>query len=206
MTNTLSSSISTGITLTPTGTDQSPFTITSTGTIAPKGNSTAGVYGSAASGLTLINQGYIAAGGGSAFAHALGGDGVFLSGASSFSNSGTIEAGYGGSAGTGGTGVFLVGAGSFGNSGYILGGNGGVGIYGGIGGNGGTGVSLSGAGSFGNSGTIDGGYGGGGGGVGGTGVALSGSGLFSNNATITGGTGGANYGGVGGTGAPALSF
>ena len=62
MTNTLSTSLNTGITLTTTGGSyQSPFTITSTGTVAPSANSAIGVYGSVASGgtLYLLNQGVI---------------------------------------------------------------------------------------------------------------------------------------------------
>jgi hypothetical protein len=174
MTNTLSTSISTGITLTNGGNDQSPFTITSTGTVAPTAYGAIGVYGSAASGLTLINQGVIDGGRGSVgigVAGGAGGAGVDLSGASSFNNSGTITGGGGGQSvispftgasgpgGAGGVGVHLSGAGSFSNSGNITGGIGGVGSTNAAAGDG---VYLSGGGLFTNSGTITGGSGPGG--------------------------------------------
>ena len=150
MPNTLSSLTITGITLTASGADQSPFTITSTGTIAPAanltGSGTDGVYGSAASGLTLINQGIIN-GGDSGKTGGTGGTGVYLSGVSGFSNSGTIT---GGSAtGNAGFGVVLTGTGSFSNTGIISGGTG----------HGGTALQLYGTGTFTNQGSIEGGLG-----------------------------------------------
>jgi hypothetical protein len=212
MTNTLSTSISTGITLTPTGTYQSPFTITSAGLVAPSAFGGIGVYGSAASGLTLINQGVIKGGGGiggsSITSGGAGGIGVELLGVSSFTNSGTISGGSGGSGysgsggnsggGYGAVGVELSGTGSFSNSGTISGGNGG-GYAGLTGGAGGTGIEFSGGGSISNSGIIvggSGGFGGTGGGNGGTGADLLDASSFSNSSTITGGIGGS--GGTGG--------
>lgn len=72
MSSTLSKSVSNGITLVSSGTVvsgsgtySSPLTITSTGSVmAPPGGGAIGVYGSAASGPTLINQGHIGGGGG----------------------------------------------------------------------------------------------------------------------------------------------
>ncbi|GAA5266632.1 hypothetical protein ACOSOMT5_P3061 [Acidiphilium sp. MT5] len=205
----LNQSISTGISLATTGTYQTPFTITSQGHVAPTAavvgaSGTIGIYGSAASGLTLINQGVVnggTGGTGSGAGGGAGGTGVDLSGVGSFSNSGAITGGSGGYAydlgGAGGIGLDPSGGGTFSNSGTITGGNGGRIEFGGTGGTGGVGVDPSGRGTFSNSGTITGGNGGGnglgGGGAGGTGgagVDLSGTGSFSNSGAITGGTGG----------------
>ena len=168
----LNQSISTGITLTPTGTYQSPFTITSAGTIIASSGSS-GVYGSVASGsLSLLNEGLIQGGGGSAT------DGVYLH-SGTLTNSGTIT---GGSSSYGGNGVNLT-YGILANSGTITGGNGSY--------RGGNGVNLL-SGTFTNHGIITGGSGSN---YGGNGVHLKSS-TLTNSGTITGGNGGSSGVGV----------
>ncbi len=178
----LNQSIATGITLTPTGSYQSAFTITSQGTITPSYSNAAfgvaGVNGAASSGLTLINQGLINGGG----AITVGGDAVALRGVNAFSNSGTLRGGAATNAG--GNGARISGSGIFTNSGSILGGTGGN--------SGGNGLDLYNTGTFTNSGTLTGGTGGN---SGGNGLSLYGTGVFTNTGNISGGT--ANNDGVG---------
>jgi hypothetical protein len=186
----------------------SPLTITQLGTIAAYASSSTALYSSAATNVSVINQGSIAGGGGGYFGHGVGGDAVDFLGIATLTNTGFISGGNAGPYGTiadqGGIGVDLAVGGTLTNRGIITGGMGGESAGGfekaGHGGSGGDAVSIA-SGTLVNTGAIYGGAGGTGGnslsggfgGNGAYGVALT-DGSLINSGTIIGGAGGVNGG------------
>ena len=211
MTGSISSSISASITLSTTGSYQSPFTVGSSGVVVAPNTRADGEIGVFASyNALLINFGSIIGGLG---VGGKGGAGVDFTGGGTIHDVNFIEGGYGGSyaktGAPGGDGVDLSGGTLFAN-GTIEGGTGGIDsetTY--TGGVGGIGVSLSAAYLYVQGKLIEGGTGGLGGmssgpmngGAGGIGAVLvNGSRTAVNEGTIVGGTGGASYGALIGTG------
>jgi hypothetical protein len=189
--STISGTITTTVTL-GSASYPSPLTVIGTGDITVSAYAATGIYGPAGGG-TLLNDGTVTGGAGSAGSlGGGGGTGVYLLSGSTATNDGTVIGGAGGTGvylgGNGGVGVYLAAGAGFTNKATITGGGGGHGTgSGATQGIGGIGVLLNG-GTLANSDDIAGGNGFGGRGYGGSGAILL-AGTLTNTGTITGGSG-----------------